>query len=320
MMAMAVVTALWAGIALVRVRRAEVAAGTGGPGLAGIERKDHLVLQSVSTAGDLLGRSVVYFVINAFFLVTLAIVGAEGGAGETTVLSYAYLLASYLVAGTSTAVGISRAPDMVRGAQEEDWSSVVVDTVPHGYRYAVLVSAPVLAAGAVAASPVVAALLPEALGSEQTTALARDILLLSPWLAAALLLNFVIPGLFAIGRARTVNLLAPLILALHAGASLLAADLAGVEGAVGVMVLAPLVFLWRWALWARAHVPAPCLARSSSTPSKRACSPPLPLALATVPRSSRAWTAWCRRSSRWPWVAPSTWAGWCSWRRGWCRS
>lgn len=242
MMAMAIVTALWAGIALLRVRRAEVADGTGGPGLAGIERKDHLVLQSISTAGDLLGRSVVYFVINAFFLVTLAIVGAEGGAGETTVLSYAYLLASYLVAGTSTAVGISRAPDMVRGAQEEDWSSVVVDTVPHGYRYAVLVSAPVLAAGAVAASPVVAAFLPDALGSEQTTALARDILLLSPWLAAALLLNFVIPGLFAIGRARTVNLLAPLILALHAGASILAAELAGVEGVVGVMVLAPLVF------------------------------------------------------------------------------
>ena len=117
---------------------------------------------------------------------TLAVVGREGGAGATTVLSYAYLLASYLVAGTSTAVGISRAPDMVRGAQEDDWHTVVKDTVPHGYRYAALVSAPILAAGVVAATPVVDTFLPDALGAGQAESLARAILLLAPRLARAL--------------------------------------------------------------------------------------------------------------------------------------
>lgn len=242
MLAMAVVTFSWSLLALWRVRRAEVASGVGGPGLTGIARKDFFIVECVRTAGDLLGRSVVYLVINGFFLVTLAIVGREGGAGATTVLSYAYLLASYLVAGTSTAVGISRAPDMVRGAQEEAWDTVVADTVPHGYRYATFVSAPVLAAGAVAAAPVVAALLPDALGSGQSGQLTSSILLLAPWLAAALLLNFAIPALFAIERARTVNLLAGPMLALHVAAAIGAAAAFGVDGVIGAMVIAPLVF------------------------------------------------------------------------------
>ncbi|MBJ7472321.1 MAG: hypothetical protein JHD16_13525 [Solirubrobacteraceae bacterium] len=241
MLAMAVVTSTWAMVALLRVRREEVASGTGGLGLAGVERKQRLVVECFQTAGDLLGRSVVYFVINAFFLVTLAVVGREGGAGATTVLSYAYLLASYLVAGTSTAVGISRAPDMVRGAQDQ-WKTVVADTVPHGYRYAALVSAPILAAGVVAATPVVDALLPTALGEGQAEDLARYILLLGPWLAAALVLNFAIPALFALSKARLVNVLAPFALALHAAASVAGAAIAGVEGAIVGMFVAPFVF------------------------------------------------------------------------------
>lgn len=243
MLAMAIVTSTWAIAALWRVRRSEVASGVGGPGLAGIERKQYLIVECAQTAGDLLGRSLVYLVINGFFLITLAVVGREGGAGATTVLSYAYLLASYLVAGTSTAVGISRAPDMVRGAQEQDWSTVVSDTVPHGYRYATLVSAPVLAAGAVAAAPVVEALLPDALGSAQTSQLTTSILLLAPWLAAALLLNFAIPALFAIGKARAVNLLAGPILALHIGVTIGAGAAFGADGAIAAMVVAPLLFV-----------------------------------------------------------------------------
>ncbi len=111
--------------------------------------------------------------------------------------------------------------------------------MPHGYRYAALVSFPVLAAGAVAATPVVEAILPDALGDAQTADLARAILLLGPWLAAALLLNFAIPGLFALGRARTVNLLAPVALAVHVGATFAAAAIGGVDAVIGAMVVAP---------------------------------------------------------------------------------
>ena len=242
MLAMAVVTTSWAFVALWKVRRSEVADGTGGLGWRSYDRKSRLLTESVTTAGHFLGRSVVYFVINAFFLVTLAVVGREGGAGAATVLSYAYLLASYLVAGTSTAVGISRAPDMVRGAQEDEWRTVVADTVPHGYRYAILVSAPILAAGVVAATPVVDTLLPTALGAGQADQLGRDILLLAPWTAAALVLNFAIPSLFALGKARTVNALAPFALAIHIGSVVLGGQIAGVEGVIAGSAVAPFLF------------------------------------------------------------------------------
>jgi hypothetical protein len=242
MLAMAVVTTTWAFVALWKVRQEEIASGVGGHGLENYADKGRLVRESIRTAGDFLGRSVVYFVINAFFLVTLAVVGREGGAGAATVLSYAYLLASYLVAGTSTAVGISRAPDMVRGAQEDEWHSVVADTVPHGYRYAALVSAPILAAGVVAATPVVDTFLPSALGAGQASELARDIALLAPWTAAALLLNFAIPALFALAKARTVNMLAPIALVIHVGAALLGGALWDARGVVAAMVVAPLLF------------------------------------------------------------------------------
>ncbi|MDQ8044907.1 MAG: hypothetical protein AAGC46_01065 [Solirubrobacteraceae bacterium] len=243
MLAMAIVTTTWALVALMRVRREEVASGEGGLGLGNYDSKIQLVRESVITAGDFLGRSVVYFVINAFFLVTLAEVGRQGGAGAATVLSYAYLLASYLVAGTSTAVGISRAPDMVRGAQEEEWTTVVSDTVPHGYRYAALVSAPILAAGVAAATPVVQTFLSSALDDHQAHELAHDILLLAPWTAAALLLNFAIPALFALAKARTVNLLAPLALAIHVAAALIGGSIDGVDGVIATMVIAPLLFV-----------------------------------------------------------------------------
>ncbi len=113
--------------------------------------------------------------------------------------------------------------------------------VPHGYRYAALVSFPVLAAGVVAATPVVEAILPNALGDAQTADLARAILFLGPWLAAALLLNFAIPGLFALGRARTVNLLAPVALAVHVGVTFAAAAVGGVDAVIAAMVIAPLL-------------------------------------------------------------------------------
>ena len=63
--------------------------------------------------------------------------------GDATVLSYAYLFASYLVAGTGMALGMSRIPDMTRGARSER-RCVVRETVPQGFRYAMLLVAPAL--------------------------------------------------------------------------------------------------------------------------------------------------------------------------------
>jgi hypothetical protein len=66
--------------------------------------------------------------------------------------------------------------------------------------------------------------------------------LLVPWTVAALLVSSLLPALFALGRARMVNLLAVPLLALHVGATAAGSALWGVDGAVGGFFVAPLAF------------------------------------------------------------------------------
>jgi peptidoglycan biosynthesis protein MviN/MurJ (putative lipid II flippase) len=191
-------------------------------------------------AGRILGRTLVYFVINGLFLITLAYV-SDSSAGDATVLSYSYLFVSYLVAGTGVAVGISRVPDMTRGAKS-DWDEVVADTVPHGFRYAVMVSAPAVAALVAAGAPLVNELVPAGLPTESAATLALFAALLAPWLAGALVVNFLLPALFALGRERLVNGLAVPLVMLHVAVTAAGDALWGAEGAVAAMCVAPIVF------------------------------------------------------------------------------
>jgi glycosyltransferase involved in cell wall biosynthesis/peptidoglycan biosynthesis protein MviN/MurJ (putative lipid II flippase) len=228
MLTMAVVTAGWmtAGLARARTERR--------PGrLPGPKRLSR-------DAGRILGRTLVYFVINGLFLITLAYV-SDSSAGDATVLSYAYLFVSYLVAGTGVAVGISRVPDMTRGAKS-DWDEVVADTVPHGFRYAVMVSAPAVAALVAAGAPLVSELVPAGLPTESAATLALFAALLAPWLAGALVVNFLLPALFALGRERLVNGLAVPLVMLHVAVTAAGDALWGAEGAVAAMCVAPIVF------------------------------------------------------------------------------
>jgi putative peptidoglycan lipid II flippase len=226
MLAMAVVTAGWMAAAAAGSRTSRPGALRPGP--------------AVVAALVILGRTLVYFVINGLVMVTLAVVSHDA-AGDVTVLSYAYLFASYLVAGTSVAIGISRAPDMARGASA-DWHDVVADTVPHGYRYAAMVVAPALAALVVAGAAVVGELLPGSFGPGDVDALQRFALALAPWTLAALLVNFALPALFALGRARLLNLLAVPVIAVHVAATLAAERLGGSTAAAAALAVAPLAF------------------------------------------------------------------------------
>ena len=74
--------------------------------------------------GRLLGRTVIYLAVNALFIVTLAF-ASHSTTGDTTVLSYAYLFCSYLVAGTGMALGMSRIADMSRASGEERRTTIV---------------------------------------------------------------------------------------------------------------------------------------------------------------------------------------------------
>ncbi len=194
----------------------------------------------VGLAGRLLGRTSIYLAFNALFVITLAF-ASHADAGQTTVLSYAYLFASYLVAGTGMAFGMSRIPDMARAARERR-REIVATTVPQGFRYAMLIVAPALALLIVAGAPLVHELLPGSLDAEGVRSLQRFTALLTPWTAAALLVSLLLPALFAIGRAGLLNALSLPLVALHLAATAVGSALFGVEGAVAALCVAPACF------------------------------------------------------------------------------
>jgi hypothetical protein len=191
-------------------------------------------------AGLVLGRTAVYLVFNALYLVTVAFVsGAD--AGDATVLSYAYLFASYLVAGTGFALGMSRIADMGRGALGKG-SWLVRETVPPGFRYAMLLVAPAMAGLVAGGATIIGELFPHSFTLAQIDKLRLFGALLAAWTVAALLVNLLLPALFALDRAKLVNLLAAPLLALHICATAIGAALFGAAGAVGALFVAPAAF------------------------------------------------------------------------------
>lgn len=234
MLAMAVVTC---GFMLAGVRRSGGLEGTIWPG-GGLKLGARLAALS-RDAVLVLGRTAVYLAFNVLFVITVAF-ASHATAGGTTVLSYSYLFASYLVAGTGMALGMSSIPDLTRQARARQ--AVFTDALPQGFRFSMMIVAPALAALIVAGAPLVHAVLPGSLSSEQVHTLRTFIALLVPWTVFALLVNFLLPVMFALGRTRLLNLLAlPLVLA-HVAATALGSLLFGVEGAVGAFFVAPACF------------------------------------------------------------------------------
>ena len=194
----------------------------------------------VSMSGLILARTAIYLVFNALYMVTLAF--ASGYAvGDATVLSYAYLFASYLVAATAFALGLSRIADMRRGVLGE-WREMLTDTVPSGFRYSMLIVAPAMAGLIVAGAPLIGALLPHSFDAGDVETLRVFAALLAPWAVAALLVNLLLPALLALGHGRLVNALAPGLLALHVAATAAGGVLFGSDGVVGAAFVAPAVF------------------------------------------------------------------------------
>lgn len=194
----------------------------------------------VSMSGLILARTAIYLVFNALYMVTLAFAGGYAE-GDATVLSYAYLFASYLVAGTAFALGLSRIADMRRGALGE-WRDVLVDTVSSGFRYSMLVAAPAMVALVLAGAPLIGDLLPHSFDAADVETLRTFAALLAPWVVAALLVNLLLPALLALGHGRLVNAMAPGLLVLHVGATALGGALWGSDGVVGAAFVAPATF------------------------------------------------------------------------------
>jgi hypothetical protein len=194
----------------------------------------------VGCVGLVLGRTAVYLVFNALYLVTVAFASGHD-AGDATVLSYAYLFASYLVAGTGFALGMSRIADMRRGALA-DWREVIADTVPPGFRYSMMLVAPAIGALVAGGAPLLGQVFPDSFGPAQVSQLRVFGALLGAWVVAALLVNLLLPALFALGRAVLVNALAVPLMVVHVAATALGAVLFGATGVVGACFVAPLGF------------------------------------------------------------------------------
>jgi len=194
----------------------------------------------VAETASILGRTAIYLAFNGLYLITLAFTsGFEPG--EATVLSYAYMFAAYLVAGTAFALGMSRIADMRRGALA-DWRAVLADTVPHGFRYSMLLVAPAMAVLVTAGAPLVGEVFSASLTAHDVSTLRLFGALLAAWTLAALLANLLLPAMFALGRARLVNALALPLVALHAAATGVGGILFGSAGVVGAMFVAPFCF------------------------------------------------------------------------------
>ncbi|HEU4735772.1 MAG TPA: hypothetical protein VFS48_01940 [Solirubrobacterales bacterium] len=231
MLAMAIVTAA---VMLDGIRVHRVATPAARP-LGGIS------LRRLSRcAGLVLGSTMVYLAFNGLYVITLAF-ASNYDAGDATVLSYAYLFASYLVAATGFALGMSRIADMRRGVIA-DWREVIADTVPAGFRYAMLLAAPALAALIAGGATLIGDVLPASFDTSQVAQLKVFAALLCAWTVAALLVNLLLPALFALGRARIVNVLAVPVVVLHIAVTALGGALFGANGVVGAFFVVPLVF------------------------------------------------------------------------------
>ncbi|MBS1845828.1 MAG: hypothetical protein JST53_15540 [Actinobacteria bacterium] len=190
--------------------------------------------------GLILGSTLIYLAFNALFVVSLAFAG-KYDPGDATVLSYAYLFASYLVAATGFALGMSRIADMRRGALV-DWREVIADTVPAGFRYSMMLAAPAMAVLISGGAQLIGEVLPKSFDAAKVDQLQVFSALLCLWVVAALLVNLLLPAMFALGRSRFVNWMAPVVFIAHIAVTALGGVLFGADGVVGAAFIVPAAF------------------------------------------------------------------------------
>ncbi len=187
-----------------------------------------------------LSGTIVYLAFNGLYVVTLAFT-SKYGSGGATVLSYAYLFASYLVAATGFALGMSRIADMSRGVLA-DRAEVIKATVPGGFRYAMLIVAPALGVLIAGGASLIGEVLPSSFTPADVNQLRVFAILLCAWTFAALLVNLLIPALLALGRSKMVNIAAPIVFVAHIAVTAIGGLLFGADGVVGSFFVVPLVF------------------------------------------------------------------------------
>ncbi|NUT56710.1 MAG: hypothetical protein HOQ03_12110, partial [Thermoleophilia bacterium] len=149
--------------------------------------------------------------LQALFVVCLRFAGTEG-TGAVTSFTYAYFVASALVAVTASSLGMVSSVPLSRAAlSDERVSRHVVSTSLVSFA-AVAAAAGVFA---LVGDRIVHAALGSAYEGDAGGEIGRLIVLLGPWMAASIGVTITFPMLFVARRERRLPLLAVLALALH---------------------------------------------------------------------------------------------------------
>jgi O-antigen/teichoic acid export membrane protein len=173
-----------------------------------------------------------------FALQGLYIIGyrfASGlGTGRPTTFSYAYLIASLLVAVTATSIALVSSVPLSRGELTPERASGHV--VASSWVSIAIVAA---AAGvfALAGQPLVKAALGSSYGGGTGAELGRLVAYLSPWMVVSIALSVTFPLLFVRGRARWLPLLAIVALAVHVPVEWAGSSLWGLGGIAAGLAL-----------------------------------------------------------------------------------
>ena len=177
--------------------------------------------------------------LQALFVVCLRFAG-DLGTGAVTSFTYAYFVASALVAVTASSLGMVSSVPLTRSTLSDERASRHVVSTSLVSFVAVAAAAGVFA---LVGDRIVRAALGPAYEGEAGNEIGRLVGLLGPWMAASIGVTITFPMLFVAGRERRLPLLAVAVLVLHVAVGWVAVDALDLDGAALALTVSTLVVL-----------------------------------------------------------------------------
>jgi peptidoglycan biosynthesis protein MviN/MurJ (putative lipid II flippase) len=230
------VVALAWGVAL----SAAIAVGVPLTALAAAGRLRGLRPRGLAAAlGRMAEAAAVPVALQGLYLIALRL-AAELGVGSVTSLSYAYFFAAVMVAATATSIAaISAAPLTRRGVEADE----AVAHVVHGAWLSLPVVAAAAGVFALAGDQIAGSVLGEDFSGEVGAELSRLVVVLAPWMVAAVGFSLSFPLLYVLERSRVLVPVAVGAVAVQIPLSLALRRLWGLEGLALALGLSTLTVL-----------------------------------------------------------------------------
>ena len=189
--------------------------------------------------GELARAAALPIALQALFVVCLRF-ASELGTGAVTSFTYAYFIASALVAVTASSLGMVSSVPLARTSLSDERAT------RHLVNTSLVSFAAVAAAAGVFAlmgDRIVRAALGPAYEGEAGNEIGRLVGLLGPWMAASIGVTITFPVLFVAGRERRLPLLAVAVLLLHVAVAWAAVQAFELNGAALALTISTLVVL-----------------------------------------------------------------------------